>query len=168
MEKTITAVIDTTTRDFRARDHRLTALPVKDVLKIRMKDLGLKNPELQKALGYPMPNVIAMMKTGSMRLPSNKVPAAAELLQVDPKFLLAKVIAENDPELWDVIASLLGDQLITANEMELIKLVRQVLDGHDVSLAQSPAFVEALHPALNEIVKRESALAHAAINRDGA
>lgn len=167
MAKNISAVIDTTTRDFRARDHRLTGLPVKDVLKIRMKDLGLKNPQLQKALGYPSANVIAMMKTGSMRLPSNKVPAAAELLQVDPKFLLAKSIAESDSELWDVIASLLGDQLITANEMALINLVRQGLNGHDVSLAQSPAFVAALQPALNEIVARESALAQAAINRDG-
>lgn len=165
MEKIINAVIDTTTRDFRERDHRFTALPVKDVLKIRMKDLSIKNTVLQQALGYPMPNVIAMMKTGSMRLPSNKVPAAAELLQVDAKFLLAKVIAENDPELWDVISSLLGDQLITANEMALINLVRQKLDGHDVSLAKSPDFIQAITPSLTAIVERENALAQAAINR---
>lgn len=153
------------TENFRERDHRFTALPIKDILKIRMKDLSIKNSELQRALGYPMPNVIAMMKTGSMRLPSNKVPAAAQLLQVDPKFLLAKVIAENDPELWDVIASLLGDQLITANEMDLIALVRQGLDGHDVSLAQSQDFVQAITPCLAAIVQRENALAQAAINR---
>lgn len=165
MEKIINAVISTTARDLRARDQRLTDLPVKDVLKIRMKDLDLKNPQLQKALGYPTPNVIAMMKTGSMRLPSNKVPAAAELLQVDPKFLLAKVIAEKDPELWDVIASLLGDQLITVNEMALINLVRQGLDGHDVSLAQCPDFIDALKPQLAAVAARERALAQAAINR---
>lgn len=154
-----------TTENFRDRDHRFTALPVKDVLKIRMKDLGVKNPELQKALGYPMPNVIAMMKTGSMRLPCNKVPAAAKLLQVDPVFLLAKVIAENDRDLWDVIASLLGDRLITANEMDLVNLVRQRLDGHDVGLAKSPGFIAALTPQLASIVERENALAQAAINR---
>lgn len=153
------------TENFRERDHRFTALPVKDVLRIRMKDLGIKNQQLQRALCYPTPNVIAMMKTGSMRLPSNKVPAAAQLLQVDPKFLLAKVIAENDPELWDVIESLLGDQLITVNEMDLIALVRQRLDGHDVSLAQSPDFVQAITPCLTAIVHRENALAQAAIKR---
>jgi hypothetical protein len=153
------------TEDFRERDHRFTALPVKDVLKVRMKELGIKNPELQKALDYPMPNVIAMMKSGTMRLPATKAPATAALLQVDPVFLLAKVLSENDADLWDVIESLLGNQLVTANELALIKLVRQGLDGHDVDLAQSPAFVRAIKPQLAAIAKRETALAQAAINR---
>ena len=79
------------TEDFRERDHRFTALPVKDVLKVRMKELGIKNPELQKALDYPMPNVIAMMKSGTMRLPATKAPATAALLQVDtPSFCLPR------------------------------------------------------------------------------
>lgn len=153
------------TENFRERDHRFTALPVKDVLKVRMKELGIKNPELQKALDYPMPNVIAMMKSGTMRLPATKALATAALLQVDPVFLLAKVLSENDADLWDVIESLLGNQLVTANEMALIKLVRQGLDGHDVNLAQSPAFVRAIKPQLAAIAKRETALAQAAIKR---
>ena len=78
---------------------RYTALPVKDVLKIRMKALGLRNTDMQRALGYPMPNVISMMKTGSMKPPANKVLAIAEMLKVDPVFLLRKVIAENEPAL---------------------------------------------------------------------
>lgn len=153
------------TENFRTRDHRFTALPVKDVLKVRMKELGIKNPELQKALDYPMPNVIAMMKSGTMRLPAVKAPATAALLKVDPVFLLAKVLAENDADLWEVIESLLGNQLITANEMSLINLIRQGLDGHDVNLAQSAAFVRAIKPQLAAIAKRETALAQAAINR---
>jgi hypothetical protein len=153
------------TENFRERDHRFTALPVKDVLKVRMKELGIKNPELQKALDYPMPNVIAMMKSGTMRLPATKALATAALLQVDPVFLVAKVLSENDADLWDVIESLLGNQLVTANEMALIKLVRQGLDGHDVNLAQSPAFVRAIKPQLAAIAKRETALAQAAIKR---
>lgn len=151
--------------NFRERDHRFTALPVKDVLKIRMKDLGIKNPELQKALGYPMPNVIAMMKSGSMRLPPSKAVVTAQLLEVDPAFLLSKVIAENDPALWDAISAVMGDHLVTANEMALLNLVRQGLDGHDVNLAESPGFTDAAGPALNVILERQNALAQAAINR---
>ena len=151
--------------DFRQRDHRYTSLPVKDVLKIRMKDLNIKNTDLQKALDYPMPNVIAMMKSGTMRLPTSKALIAAQLLQVDPVFLLSKVIAENDPALWDAISAVMGEQLITPNELALIKLVRRCLDGHDVNLAESPGFTQTLETELTAIAERENALAQAALNR---
>jgi hypothetical protein len=91
-------------------------------------------------LGYARPNVIAMMKKGGMNLPANKVIDAARLLEIDPVFLLGKVISEADPELWDVISSLLGGQLVSANELELIDFVRRGLDGHDVDLMSSPGF----------------------------
>jgi hypothetical protein len=150
------------TPNFRGRSHRFTAMPVKDVLRISMKDLGIKNRAVQEALGYPTPNVIAMMKTGSMRVPANKVLVVAEMLQIDPTFLLGKVIAENDPELWEVISALVGNQLVSANELALIRLVRKELDGHDVNLAEAPAFVDAALPVLKEILDRQNALAQAA------
>ena len=150
---------------FRERDHRFSAMPVKDLLKICMKNLGIKNVDLQKALDYPMPNVIAMMKSGTMRLPTSKALIAAQLLQVDPVFLLSKVIAENDPALWDAISAVMGEQLITPNELALIKLVRRCLDGHDVNLAESPGFTQTLETELTAIAERENALAQAALNR---
>jgi hypothetical protein len=154
------------TPDFRAHQHHLTALPVKDVLRIRLKDLGLKNTDLQKALGYTNPNVIAMMKTGSMRLPNNKVAITANLLGIDPVFLLGKVIAENDPELWASISGVMVDRLVSANEVALLAVLRQKLDGHDVNLAQSKDFLAAAEPALKLIAARETALAQAALQRE--
>ncbi len=151
--------------DFRARQHHLTALPVKDILRIRLKDLGLKNSALQKALDYTNPNVIAMMKTGNMRLPSSKVAATASLLGIDPVFLLNKVIAENDPELWETISGMMADRLVTANEVTLLALIRQKLDGHDVDLAHTPEFLTAIEPALQVITAREMALTQAALKR---
>jgi len=141
-------------------------MPVKDVLKIRMKDLGIKNVDLQKALDYSMPNVIAMIKSGGMKLPAGKAVIAAKLLEVDPVFLLSKVIAESDPALWDAISEVMGEHLITANELDLLKLVRNGLDGHDVNLAESPEFLQAITPALNAIVERQNELARAALNRN--
>jgi hypothetical protein len=59
----------------------------------------------------------------------------------------------------------MGEYLITANELDLLKLVRDGLDGHDVNLAESPGFVALITPAIAAIVKRENQLAQAAINR---
>ena len=151
--------------DFRTRPHQLTNLPVKDVLKIRMKDLGIKNTDLQKALEYAHPNVIAMMREGKMRLPPGKATVTANLLGLDPVFLLGKVVAESDPELWQSISGLMADRLVTANEVTLLALIRQKLQGHDVDLAQSPEFVAAIEPMLKQIADRESALAQAALQR---
>lgn len=155
-----------TSLSFRLRDHRFTALPVKDIFKICMKNLNVRNVDMQKALDYPMPNVIAMIKSGGMKLPPGKAVIAAKLLEVDPVFLLAKVVAESDPSLWDAISEVMGEHLITANELNLLKLVREGLDGHDVNLAESPEFIQAIAPALNAIVERQNELARAALNRN--
>jgi len=151
--------------DFRTRPHHLTKLPVKDVLKIRMKDLGIKNLDMQEAMGYNHPNVIAMMRAGKMRLPPGKAAIAANLLAIDPVFLLGKVVAESDPELWDTISGLMADRLVTANEVTLLAFIRQKLQGHDVNLAQSQPFLTAIEPVLNTIADREAALTEAALQR---
>ena len=148
---------------FRQRAHQYSALPVKTLLKVRMRDLDLTNSDLQKVMGYDKPNVVAMIRTGSMRLPVGKVATVAKMLQVDPVFLLGKVLAENDAALWDVISSVMGDRLITANEMALIDLVRKVLDGHDVSLTEVQEFTEGVTASLLKIVDRQNALMRAAV-----
>jgi len=158
-------VIATTALSFREKTQRLTGLSVKDIFKIQMKALGLKNSDLQKALDYATPNLISMIKTGSMQLPASKAIIAANLLEIDPVFLLGKVIAENDPGLWDVITALLADKLITANELALIGFVREKLDGHDVNLTESQAFLGAAAPALKVVCDRQRELAKAAIIR---
>ena len=156
---------DAITRNFRIQDPRFTVLPVKDILKIRMDDLGIKNADLQRALDYSKPNVIAMMRSGSMSLPANKALVAARLLELDPVFLLSKVIAENDPALWDAISDVMGEHLMTKNELALIHMVRQGLDGHDVSLDESPDFIQAVEQELKTTLSRENALTQAAIER---
>lgn len=153
-------------RQARAFDFaRYSTLPTKDLLKIRMNELDIKNVDLQRTLGYPKANVIAMMKCGAMQLPANKVIDAARLLEVDPVFLLGKVVAEKDPDLWRAILTLLGKELVTDNEMDLIQLVRRELGGHDVDLVSSAAFVDALIPLLKSAFDQASALAQAALER---
>lgn len=154
-----------TAENFRQHDHRFSALPLRDVLKIQMKNLGIKNVDLQKILGYPMPNVIAMIKNGTMRLPEGKAIQVADTLKLDRTFLLGKVISENNAELWNAITTVMGDRLVSASELALVQLVRQALDGHDVNLAESPDFVQLITPALKGILDRQNALTQAALNR---
>lgn len=165
MDKINSSATATTKQDFQVHDPRFTSLPVRDVLKIRMKDLGMKNVDLQKILNYPAANVISMMKGGTMRVPESKAIKIADALQLDRIFLLGKVVAENSPELWGAVSTVLGDRLVTANELALINLIRAALAGHDVDLAQSPGFVQTLMPELKAILERQKALATAALER---
>jgi hypothetical protein len=142
----------TETKSFRNRDRRLSGLMVKDLIRIRIDELGIDNTVVQKALGYTRPNVIAMMKTGAMRLPDNKAIAAAKVLQLDPVFLLGKVISESNAELWDSINSVMGDRLVTANEMKIIAILREQLNGLDINLAGMPSFVADMKKATSKQV----------------
>lgn len=144
---------------------RYSDLSLKDLINIRLKDLDISNVEMQKVLGYPRPNVIAMIKMGAMRLPEAKCIKTADLLQVDRTFLLGKFISENKPELWDAITTVMGDRLMTANELAVIKFIRAGLDGHDADLMGSYDFGKTIAPALADAFKRESALAQAALDR---
>lgn len=130
-----------------------------------MKDLGISNVDMQSALGYTKPNVIAMMKSGSMRLPASKAMIAAQMLEIDPAFLLGKVLAESDSDLWDTIASVFGKRLITNNELALLTAIRHDLNGQDINLVHAAEFQLVLSPVVKAIAKREKALAKAAIDR---
>lgn len=152
-------------KSFRARTHHYSGLPVKTILSQRMRELGLKNADLQLALDYSAPNVIAMLRNGAMRLPPKKVGAVAKLLELDPVFLLGKVIAESDAELWAVISSLMGKQLVTANELALIKFVRSESDGHDINLLASPCFVKNTTQEVKSLLTRKKALMQAVLER---
>lgn len=155
-----------TTPDFPARHQYLDRMPVKDILKIRMRDLGIKNIELQQALDYAHANVIAMMRAGKMSLPPGKTNIVANMLGVDSVFLMGKVVSERVPGLWEAITEVMADRLVTTNEVAILALLRQKLEGHDVDLAQAPAFVAAIDPVLKVVVDRESALAQAALERE--
>ena len=144
---------------------RLAGYAVKDILKLRMKDLGLKNRELQRVLGYPRPNVVAMMKSGSMRLPASKAVITARLLRVDPKFLLGRVIAENDAELWMELSAVMNTALVTDHEMALIQLVRNAMSGYDLNLADCPEFKQVALHVIRKQAERAAALVRAALHR---
>lgn len=152
--------------DFRKREHRFSKLPFRDLLKITMKEKNIGNVEMQQALGYSRPNVIAMIKSGSMNLPEQKAITVAKLLDLPPLFVLKKLVLENNPTLWDSIESVLSDRLITPNELALVNWVRRELDGHDIDLTESAAFTQVVLPALHAVVARTQAENNAILERN--
>lgn len=153
------------TKSFRERLHRISSMPVKDVLQTRMFELGIKNIDLQKHLGLPSPNVISMMKKGTMRLPIQYATKVANYLEVDKLAFLRKVVEENDPAVWDALHEAVSNSIpLSSNELKFIKITRAGLDGFDVDLSNNETFLNRFNMLLadvlrQEIEKKKSALA---------
>lgn len=162
---TKTSISSAQAKNFRVREHRLSGMAIKDILKTRIKDLGLKNLDVQEALGYPNPNVIAMMKAGKMNLPPEKAYAAAAILQLDPVWMIMKALQESNAMLHDSIVRVLGKQLVSENEQALLDALRKETNGHDIDFVGSEAFMQATMPAVRELTARHGELLEAALAR---
>lgn len=144
---------------------RMSALPLSAYLTIKISESGKTNTEIANELGYDRPNVIAMMKTGSMRLPLNRVGLMAKALGIDPVFLLEKVMTETNPDLWEAMRPIIGTSLVSENELKFIQLLRGKLNGVDADFTAYKEFIDVVKEQLTVIKKREVAGAQASIDR---
>jgi transcriptional regulator with XRE-family HTH domain len=88
--------------------------------------------EIAEACGYDKPNIITMLKQGSTKLPINKVGPMAKALGVDPKHLLSLVLQEYMPETWESLQSIVGESLVSADELRLMKKIRKITAGIEI------------------------------------
>lgn len=163
MTKDVTPV---ESKNFRSRDHKVTKMSIQDIFKTRIKDLGLKNLDVQAALEYPNPNVIAMFKSGKMRLPPEKAFAAATVLKLDPVFMIKKSLEESNLALHDAIDKVLGKFMCSENEIAFINWLRNEIDGHDLNLVANEELLQAIKPFIHSMSKREDELVQATLNRE--
>jgi len=119
---------------------RKQVVPFHTYLDDMMTAQGLRNVEVAERLGYK-PNVIAMFRSGSMKVPPNKVKALAEILGVDTLALVKRAMSYYDPELWETLDGLLGDRLVTQNERAILEVIRGRLNGIDIPLHLNDEFV---------------------------
>lgn len=98
----------------------------------RQAQLGLSDDDLAAAAGYA-PNVIALMKAGTMRMPVNKVKVFAAALKTSHAELLGLLMAESAPELWGAIRELLPLGDLTGTEVNLIRHVRKLTKGREAA-----------------------------------
>lgn len=138
---------------------RTASIPFHEWLAIAINQCGKSNVEIAEALSYPRPNVIAMLKTGAMKLPLNKVGSMARVLGIDPVFMLERVLSDSAPEMWAALNEVIGSRLVTGNEMSLVTFVRSRLNGFDANVTGYKEFTDALEAPLTMIAKREGELA---------
>lgn len=99
----------------------------------RQAQLGLSDETLAAAAGYTRPNVISLMKAGTMRMPVNKVKEFAAALRTSHTELLRLVLSESAPELWTAISDLLPLGDVSATEVNLIRHVRSLTKGREAA-----------------------------------
>lgn len=128
---------------------------MKELIAVHQERIGYKNMELAQRLGYPSPNVISMLKAGTMRLPIGKINQVAEVLHIDPLYLAMCVDAESNYELTPLLDTISKRTAITFNEETLIRKLRQVSDGLDVNLDEYPQELAAMLAAFDSMVSKE-------------
>ena len=154
----VTSSVKKEVKSFRERTHRVSNLSVKEIMRLKMAEHGIKNVELQRELGFPTPNVISMMKGGTMRVPIQHAAKIATLFEIDKLAFLRKVVEENDPNLWDAMESAMGIGFsVTENETKVLHVLREELSGFDSDLFKSDQFLTGLRGLLKDIVLSEIA-----------
>ena len=108
-----------------------TILP--DLISESQELLGKSDQQLSKELGFTQPNVITMIKAGSMKLPISKVQKLAVAIDFSESDLLRVVLRDQAPELLTVIDKIWAQSILTANERKLIESYRYLAKGHDVT-----------------------------------
>lgn len=84
-------------------------------------DAGLRNP-----------NVLSQLKSGTMKLPLERVGPLARALNVDPVRFLNVAMNEYYPDTWPTICASLIEPPLTQSELDLIEALRSGAGGLDI------------------------------------
>lgn len=98
----------------------------------RQVEMSMKTQHaIAEEAGFQNPNVISILKRGVSKVPVNRVPALARALGVDPAYLLGLVMNEYMPETWQTISEILGKNLVTQAEHDVISVIREASEGYE-------------------------------------
>jgi transcriptional regulator with XRE-family HTH domain len=111
-------------------DEPIKKFTVAEFISGRIAVSRLTQKELAKRLGYDKPNIITMFKQGLTKVPVERVPKLAELLECDPLMLLQMVMNEYKPGEFQAIMEICGLP-ISKNERETIEIIRKVSGKRD-------------------------------------
>lgn len=136
-----------------------------ELLRLQMEKIGRSNRELASDLNYKNENVIAMMRSGKMRLPFDKVGSAARSLQLDPVYLMMRWSAESGADIMGVLNSIFTRKVLSRNEERLIEKLRPINQGIDVDLDAHPEALNEILAIYTKVVERERAVTNATLER---
>lgn len=141
-----------TTRPIKALDDAVLS---HHFISIAISASGKSNQEIAEECGFLRGNVVAMIRSGAMKLPINRVLRLAKAVDVDPITLLRKTMSNQDAVLLKAIEEILGAHAISEKEFALIQFVRAKSGNLDIEWTSRPEFVAGIEPAIVEIRKRE-------------
>lgn len=120
------------------------AVPFHVQLSKWLDEADVTNVDVARRLGYSRPNIIAMMRTGSMKVPLNRIAELADILKMNRLTLLKAALTEYDPALLETLNKMMGKSLVSPNELAVVELLRSTLSGSDIDLTQNDEFVMGL------------------------
>lgn len=101
------------------------SISVADYISQQMNLSGKLQTDIAEEIGLDKPNVISMIKNGKTKIPLRKISKLAKAVGVDPKHLFRLCMREYSPDTADAIDEIFHHQILSANEMEIIEIIRQ-------------------------------------------
>jgi hypothetical protein len=112
-------------------DTRLTRFLEKRILELRPRKSQL---EIATEAGFINANVLSMIKSGTSKLPLDRVPALARALGCDPKRLFIMAVEQLGGDTTDLAIRQIFGTLVTENEVSWLEEIRNASDHSDPSL----------------------------------
>ncbi len=88
--------------------------------------------EIADEMGLDNSNIITMYKSGTSRVPPNRLHSLAMALDVDPWFMVRLGLLEYYPEIHAVIEKVMPAPILTKNEIEMLNSYRKLTDYSDI------------------------------------
>lgn len=118
---------------------------------------GKTKRKVAEEAGYKRPNIISMLCAGEIDLSFSKVIPVANAIEVDASSLLFMLIKEKHPDLHNLLNTLLSDRLFSADEAQLVDIMRSIT-GTTSLAPKLPEEFEALRAYCALIKKREGSI----------
>lgn len=112
-------------------------------LKVRILELKTKKSQLKIAgeAGFPNPNMVAMLKNGSSKLPIDRVPGLAKALDCDPKALCRLALEQIFGDTTERVIKEIFGTIVSRNEIVWLETLREASGGSDPTLTSKSRIV---------------------------
>ena len=104
----------------------------------RILELSPKKSQHEIAIeaGFKTPNVLSMLKTGTSKVPLDRVPALAKALECDARMLFLLAMEQMGGSMTVSAINEIFGTVVTENEVVWLKAIREHSDGSDPRLTQ--------------------------------
>lgn len=99
----------------------------------RQLALDLTDDQLAAAVGFERGGIMSLIRSGAIKFPLSKIPALAEVLEIDASDLLMTAMKEVAPDLLDLIERVWGPRDLTLEEGRLVQACRKLAAGRKVA-----------------------------------